>query len=155
MKTKIFYAVLATAILMASEAIGQDLPELIKAYEKYCNETVLDTVTQHGTITERYKLVDKIQGHYAIVLDTTWQEVDCPEYKFDNSIIWLADTAPAWKVYNSTTGQMECTNSGEIKGSEKAEDRTRSVTRDYVCECKRQPIDHFSEYFWNFVKNGM
>ena len=70
--------------------------------------------------------------------------------------IWKNKKSGKGFIYIEDTGEDEAllvTPEGEIKGTEKAEEKTRSVTRDYVCECKRREVEPFSEDFWRFIKD--
>lgn len=134
-------------ILLPMFSQGQDFQKLIKEYEKYCAEKVADTITQHGTITETLK--DVGNGYYQIKLDTTWSKPNCPEFKTPinyNSgyIIWDGDI--------TLTGTTSLYTAGAIVGTEEAEKKTRSVTRQYICECKRREVEPFSNHFWEWIK---
>ena len=134
-------------MLLPIFSYGQDFKKLIKEYEKYCAEKVTDTILQHGTITETLK--DVGNGYYQIKLDTTWTKPSCPEFKtpknynlgyvlYDDNMITLTGT----------------TAFGGIYGTEEAEKKTRSVTRQYICECKRREVEPFSDHFWNWIKEN-
>ena len=135
-------------MLLPIFSYGQDFKKLIKEYEKYCDEKVADTIMQHGTITETLK--DVGNGYYQIKLDTTWNKANCPEFK----------TPKNYSGYTILDGNITLTRTtslyttGAIVGTEEAEKKTRSVTRQYICECKRREVEPFSEHFWNWIKEN-
>ncbi len=124
---------------------AQSFKDLIKKYESHCNETVLDTIRQHGTVTETF---EQINGTYywAVKLDTVWEAPDCPEYK--TPVIHFLTSAQIHLDVSSAS----LTYTGAIYGSEKGDKKQRSISRDYVCECKRREVEPFSEHFWNWIK---
>ena len=142
-------ATLLIAILISQTSFSQSFKDLIKKYEKDCNTIVKDTIKQYGTITETLVKV-KTSNYFQVKLDTVWNKPNCAEYKesqniqFNNgSVIWN-------NSFSSTTGL----NVGYIIGAEKAENKTRAISRDYICNIKKRKIQPFSEHFWNWIKEN-
>lgn len=124
------------------DTIPFGLGDLIRKYERYCNEIVKDTVIQLGVIKERFEAIGN--GFYRVRLDTTWTEVDCPEYKH-KELLRITKLPPSnemtWPEYHVVGGEDWV-----------ARENMREVARDYICECKRREIVPFSDHFWEWVK---
>lgn len=135
-------------MLLPILSYGQDFEKLIKEYEKYCDEKVTDTIMQHGTITETLK--DVGNGYYQIKLDTTWSKPNCPEFKTPNYNSTISSGVFTDDIYYT----VNTLSLGGITGTEQAEKKTRGVTRDYICECKRREVQPFSKHFWNWIKEN-
>lgn len=133
--------------LIPMMAISQSFKDLIKKYEDYCNETVLDTIQQSGTVTETF---EQIQGsnYWAIKLDTVWDSPDCPEFKITASLRFYN----GYPTYNFDSSTNTTVWTGPISGTENGEKKRRWITRDYICECKRREVEAFSEDFWKWIK---
>ena len=125
-------------LLLSINLGAQSLPELIREYEEWCNETVLDTVMVGVT----YELIDvpllnESGDTIGYRVTHSNERLDpCPEYRDGDGTLYRI-SAPikwdSWTVGNST-----------FKGSE---------SREVICECKRRPVVPFGEGFWEWLKN--
>lgn len=136
-------------LVIATVANCQSLPDLIREYEKHCNQIVKDTIEQHGTVTYKHIPVKDSNGevlHYAIhPTDTVWQKVRCPEYKnFGNRGLVL---------YGGSSDNFILSTNVGTYGPASEVPKKIEVKRDYICSCKLREVEPFSEHFWNWIKN--
>ena len=133
------------------------IADLIRAYEDYCNEEVADTVEQTGTIAWGMIPVKDGEGkivHYSMANpDTTWNDVDCPEYKHKIERLRWSDPGNGILLYEGTSQWFNLsTTAGPLEGTTKATKHKTKVTRDYICKCKRREIEPWSDHFWKWIK---
>ena len=138
MKRLIFFVTLLVPFLGNT----QNLPELIKEYESFCNEIVLDTIKQSGTIMYSY---DK-KGNQAEAKDTIWNKPSCPEFK-EGTYKMLSLVTGNKPKYWATT---ELNKNFENKSNEPR--YSKKVERDFICECKRRKVYPFDDLFWEWLK---
>lgn len=131
-------------ILLPVFSYSQSFPELIREYEKDCNSIVLDTIKQHGKI--RHDLVPVFNEQKEIIQykmtnrDTIWYEPKCPEYKVDDHLFYKVGTISA------------SSNVFWIPIQDGLNEETISISRDWVCECKKRKVYPFSDHFWDWIK---
>lgn len=135
---------------------GQSFKQLVQDYEKHCDRLVADTVTQTGTVSYETIPVKNKEGvilHYNLGnADTTWNKVDCPEYKHTRGLYFTASN-DIW----SSSIILENTNvvyTGAIQGTAKQSKTQVDITQKYVCKVKFREIEPFSDDFWEWIKNN-
>jgi len=139
----------------------KDFKVIIEAYEKDCSEIVFDTIEQNGYI--EYELIPVVTesgtvSHYALGNpDTTWNKVDCPEYKEgDNQeLVWSSITSGYYigsDMEDLSSASLTLEHLGPVDRSTKQEKQRISITRQYVCEVKKRQVLPFSHHFWNWIK---
>lgn len=142
----------------ASSYAQSDIKEMIIAYEDYCNEIVQDTVKQYGLIEKSFVKIEG-SGTYQIKMDTTWNQVPCPDYKYNSLSFGCWDISDASIISDFSSDFYYSDNAAYthqlnfVKGSEKSDKELIKVSRDYICDCKRRNIIPFSDDFWDWVKN--
>jgi len=104
--------------------------ELLLEYEAYCNEIVLDTVTEWGE-------VKPIRGGK---LDTIWEGYKCLNFKHGNRLSFPGCYAGGWQIVDGMGNVLE-ESSGPVY-----------VGRLHICSVKRREVEPWSEDFWNWIK---
>lgn len=133
--------ILVLLVTLSGTLSAQTLPELIEAYERYCDEIVLDTIELKGEV--RYNSLpvydgDKIVAHKLTSVDTLWETPECPIYKDIDD----------FSYYRGTILRLNSGGSSTI-GNYIIID---VVKKSHVCEVKRRRPLPFSENFWEFCK---
>ncbi len=143
--------------VFAKSGTSQSLPELIKLYEDYCNETILDTIDQNGMVYERIGPVfqkDSVVGFAGIgVFDTIWKDIYCPSYKeekysyiyHDTSIIINLDDLVGYRYDQTPVYRPRLQPVDKIF--------IKEVKKKYVCTVRRREIVPFDENFWQWIKS--
>ena len=106
--------------------------EILLEYEAYCNELVLDTITEYG------KLMPYKQG----LPDTAWIGYKCGEYKRGSPIVLTTGLrSGGWQVVDGMGNVLEDHPDPVY------------VKTIHICSVKRARIEPWSEHFWNWLKN--
>jgi len=106
--------------------------ELLLEYEAYCNEIVLDTITEYG------KLMPYKQG----LPDTAWIGYKCGEYKHGSPIVMTIGSLRfgGWRVVDGMGNVLEDHPDPVY------------VKTIHICSVKRARVEPWSEHFWNWIK---
>ena len=104
--------------------------EILLEYEAYCNELVLDTITEYG------KLMPYKQG----LPDTAWIGYKCGEYKHSDRSVLFGTLAGGWQVVDGMGNVLEDHPDPVY------------VKTIHICSVKRAMVEPWSEHFWNWIK---
>ncbi len=133
---------LFTLMLMPTLLLAQN-PTFFEAYQEYvddCNELVLDTITQSGTIEMKYIPVEMngVIDHFKLApIDTVWNDYHCPEYKSFLSFSSGIDEITQLQNFGSYYTNVNTCNY-TVKSSEKMDTKKVSITREVVCTVKKR-----------------
>ena len=141
-------------MLLPSVLMAQEKENAFDVYQKYvsdCNQLVLDTIIESGTIHMEYKPF-KMDGNECLMLvpiDTVWNEMICKEYKYYETSLYLSN---GFSIGNTYT--LMNTSSNFSYGTKQISQMSENITREKICKIKRRRPS-FSD-FWDrwCVENG-
>jgi hypothetical protein len=140
--------IISLMVIAAINCKAQD-SEYLKLWNKYvdeCSEVVKDTITETGIVT--YEISPKDGDLKLVPKDTTWNTIECDEYKENN---WYSSGITISSLSND---YYTYANTGTL-GVHSVSKPTKStfetgIKRTKICNCKlRKPN---KEDFWEWLK---
>lgn len=143
-KLFLFAAISFMLVMFSTLVHGQD-SEYLKLWDQYvdeCNEIVLDTLTESGTVT--YEISDEAGELKLVPKDTVWNIMECPEYK-----LYPLEFGGGFVLSSSlfTTTENTYLVSEPIKN-----EFTSEIERMKICECKLTLPSR--DDFWQWLKDN-
>lgn len=141
---------LFVTVIISLNVMSQKKETVFEVYQKYvidCNEIVLDTIIESGTVKMEYKPF-KMDGSDCLMLvpiDTAWNESVCKPYKYV-------------KRYGTTFGNLydgsitltnyaTNTSSTFSYGTTQISQMSENITREKICKIKKRKPSF--DDFWN------
>lgn len=125
------------------QSVGQNKSylELRQEYKNYCEEELIDTITQHGYVNFK---IDKDLN--LTPKDTIWEEAYCPDYYESTTML----TNYEYALFADSLYSTHSLYYGR-KYSEPSDGNFQiKITRDKYCKVKRKKQSTYD--FWNWVE---
>ena len=162
MKSLIFLFFIVPFSLFSQGQAPRSLSDLIREYEKMCNQLVPDTLEQIGHV---YIVLNEAEQSFKT--DTVWQEVKCKNCKEGCfSLGYTVNYLNAISVLPGTGLALYKDNSGFIRVLSDTKEHEKTmvpvvdnngdqivVKRPFICNIPLKTLQPFGPDFWNWVKN--